>query len=91
MLEKLANETIWTDLERRRFFLIPDGQELPLGEFRIFTITGRKQSVDPAALASFERTEAEAKEWLRSQFGVILDSLHAGAEALIRKLEEREN
>lgn len=66
--------TLWSDAPRTRFFLIPDDHTLPPGDFPIHTITGRKQEVDPTTLAPFEKTETEAKEWLESQFGGMLET-----------------
>ncbi len=78
--------TLWSDAARTRFFLIPDEQQLSPGDFRIHTITGRKLTVDAAAIASFEITEEEAKKWLESQLGSFLDSARGAVERFIDRL-----
>lgn len=82
----MSPETLWSDAPRTRFFLIPDHQQLPPGDFRIHTITGRKSDVDPAVLASFEITEDEAKKWLESQLGSLLDNARGAVERFIDRL-----
>jgi len=78
--------TLWSDTPRTRFFLIPDEQQIPPGDFVIRTITGRKHEVDPASLAPFEKTEEEAKKWLESQFGQILDTARGAVDRFVDRL-----
>ena len=68
-----VSQTLWSDPERSRFFLIPSDRQLPPGDFNLRTITGRQMNVDPNALTSFEVTRDEAKTWLNSQFGQVLE------------------
>ena len=86
MNQSLLPVSLWSDTLRSRFFLIPDEQLLPPGEFVIRTITGRKLEVDPASLAPFEKTEAEAKKWLESQFGKILDTARGAVDRFVDRL-----
>ena len=53
-----------TDSDGTRYFLIPVTQELPSGNFIIYTIGGEKNKVDSAKLADFEISEEEAKTHL---------------------------
>ncbi len=85
-MKTLAPFSLWSDAHRTRFFLIPDDQQLPSGEFAIHTITGRKLAVDPVSVAQFEITEAEAKKWLESQLGSMLDTAHGAVERFIDRL-----
>src|SRR5262249_8158563 len=78
--------TLWSDSARSRFFLIPDEQQLPLGDFVIRTITGGKKEVHSASLVSFELTEEEARKWLEHQFGNMLDSARGVVERFAEKL-----
>jgi hypothetical protein len=82
----LAPLTLWTNLDRTRFFLIPDEQQLSSGEFRIHTVTGRKFTVDPEALTSFEISENEAKSHLESEFSKMLDGAHSAVDRFIDRL-----
>ncbi len=68
-----VSPTLWSDSERSRFFLISGDRQLPPGDFVLRTITGRQMEVDPNALAPFEVTRDEAKTWLNSQFGQVLE------------------
>ena len=65
--------TLWSDMERSRFFLIPQDHQISPGEFSLRTITGRQIKVEPNALAPFEISREEAKIWLNSQFGQIVE------------------
>ena len=53
----LSPYTLWSDTARTRFFLIPDDEQLPPGDFDLRTITGGHLKVDAAALAEFEISE----------------------------------
>ncbi|MDJ0592860.1 MAG: hypothetical protein QNJ72_23195 [Pleurocapsa sp. MO_226.B13] len=65
--------TLWSDVERSRFFLIPGDRKIPPGDFPLRTITGRQMEVDPKALETFEISREEAKNWLNSQFGQVIE------------------
>jgi hypothetical protein len=77
--------TLWANTARRRFFLVPDEHPLPLGEFVLRTFTGREQRVDEAALAPYEVSEEQAKEWVKGEFGKTLD----GARGAVNRFVER--
>jgi hypothetical protein len=78
--------TLWSNSVRSRFFLIPDDNSLPPGDFVLRTITGREQRVASAALAPFEVSEEQAKEWLKDEFGKILDNARGGVNRFLEKL-----
>lgn len=80
--------TLWTDPARSRYFLIPDGEQLPPGEFILSTLTGRVLRVDPASLAAFELSEEEAKEWVKAEFGELLDGVRAGIDRFVERLRQ---
>lgn len=65
--------TLWSDLERSRFFLIPSDRKISPGDFPLRTITGRQMEVDPNALETLEISREEAKNWLNSQFGQVIE------------------
>ena len=68
-----VSQTLWSNIERSRFFLIPNDHQIPDGDFLLRTITGRQMEVDPNALESFEVNRDEAKSWLNSQFGKVVE------------------
>ncbi len=72
------SQTLWSNPERSRFFLIPDDRQLPPGDFALRTIIGRQMEVDETALAAFEVTRDEAKAKLKEQFGQILATAKGG-------------
>jgi hypothetical protein len=77
---------LWSDPARSRFFLIPARRTLPPGDFILRTITGREQRVHDAALAEFEVTEEQAKEWVKGEFGKILDTARGAVNRFVEKL-----
>lgn len=77
MIPKFS-QTLWSNPERSRFYLIPDERELASGNFVLRTVTGRQREVDEADLESFEVSRDEAKVWLKEQFGQVLTSAKGG-------------
>ena len=65
--------TLWSDPDRTRFFLIPDADELPEGAYELRTVVGRQRHVAEEAVGAYEVSRDEAREWLKSQFGDVLD------------------
>jgi hypothetical protein len=78
--------TLWANPMRSRFFLVPDEHPLPPGDFVLRTITGREQRVNSAALVPFEVSEEQAKEWLKDEFGKMLDSARGAVNRFVEKL-----
>ena len=78
--------TLWSDVERSRFFLIPGDRQIPPGDFPLRTITGRQMEVEPNALAPFEISREEAKTWLNSQFGQVLEEAKGKLTNYLRNL-----
>ena len=60
-----ADPSLWIDRTRTHYFLLPDNQEIPSGDFEISAINGNKKKVLLTAIASFEVTESEAKDHLQ--------------------------
>lgn len=79
--------TLWTDPARSRYFVLPDEEQLPPGEFVLRTLTGRELRVEEASAAAFEVSEAEAREWVKAEFGELLDGVRAGVERFVEKLK----
>jgi hypothetical protein len=78
--------TLWANHSSNRFFLVPDKHPFLRGEFLLRTITGREQRVDESALAGFEVTEEQAKEWVKGEFGKILDTARGAVNRFVEKL-----
>ncbi len=87
-MKSYLSVTLWTDAARTRYFLIPDDKEFPSGDFTLRTLTGRKMKIEEGSLAEFELSEEEAKEWLRGEFGKMLDGARAAVDRFVKKLSE---
>lgn len=71
----------WSSVENpRRFYLVPDGEELPEGSFGISSLSGRTLSVDQARLERFEITEEQARQWARDQLGQALGEVKSAVD-----------
>ncbi|HEX7317544.1 MAG TPA: hypothetical protein VF297_26825 [Pyrinomonadaceae bacterium] len=88
MLREQVSRNLWTDPARTRYFLLPDDPRLPPGEFVLRTVTGRELRVEEGAAAAFEVSEAEAREWVKAEFGEMLDGVRAGVERFVEKLKQ---
>lgn len=64
---------IWTDDQKRRYFLIPEENDIRVGTFELGTVTGDRWLVLEEDALAFETTEAEAREWLRAYASQVLD------------------
>jgi len=88
-------KTLWTNRDRSRTFLIPEGADLPPGDFELRTITGRGQRVIEEELTPYEVSTDEARKWLGEQLGEVLteaktEFLTALGEARQRSRERAE-
>jgi len=72
------NGSLWTNLHRSRYFLIPNNQELANGNFAIFTSPGNKKEVNPDTLAPFEITEEAAKSHVQAEMSQALKQVKNG-------------
>ena len=79
--KRRESSTLWTDISKTRYFLIPDDISLPNGDFLIRTTTGKKCQVDLEAVKEFEITKEEANAWLKDQFKTVMGQLKTGLKA----------
>jgi len=86
MHAQMNGDTLWSDAARSRFFRVPDEKKLPPGDLILRTITGRVQRVDAIAVAPFEVTEEQAKEWVKGEFGKILDNARGSVNRFLERL-----
>jgi hypothetical protein len=59
----------------QRYFMLPENHEIPAGESRIQSETGKQERADLDKLVSFEIPEAEALRWAKHELGESLDEL----------------
>ena len=93
-----TSQTLWTNTDQSRYFLVPGSQELSEGPFALRTFSGEERSVDEAVLAPFEITEEEARTYsvaqvervaanARDAFSNYLNLLADRADALVAEQE----
>jgi hypothetical protein len=80
------SESLWKSSNPLRFFLIPDDLKAPPGNFLIRSLTGQAQMVDPAAIASYERTQQQATEWMQGKVGKALEGVRGWIDSLADRL-----
>ena len=70
-MNKLLNHhqtlSLWINANQSKYFLIPMNENIPDGDFLVFTILGEEKSVDINAIIPFEITETEAKQYLETE------------------------
>lgn len=75
----MHTHTLYASPPPRRFYLIPDGVELPTGELELTSLTGARIRVDPDVAAIWDVDEDEARRWgaerLRDLGGQLLQAL----------------
>lgn len=82
---------LWLHCTRSRFFLIPEKQELPTGDFILFNLTSKKKTVAPTTLTPFEITEEEAREFLENELNQLMAQIEVSEDIqkeLPKMLEE---
>jgi hypothetical protein len=77
------NTTLYLTPDNTRYFLIPDGEALPAGDFAIRTFAGDTQSVDPAALAAFEIAERQAKQYVHTDMSQTLEQVKSAVSGFL--------
>ena len=67
--------SIWLNSIGSRYFIIPENQDIPSGDFIVFNLTGEKKTVAPTALTSFEITEVEARTYLENELTQLIEKI----------------
>lgn len=83
------SRTHWTTQDRARHFIVPDEAELAPGPFALRTATGRERSVDEFAVAPYEVTEEEARDWAKEQLGAVFGELRGQTLDFVAKLRQK--
>jgi hypothetical protein len=68
-----SQKTLWFNGDRTRFFLVPNDQELPSGDFILRRGVSHQMQVDELALPPYEVTREAARAYLDSQAEQVLD------------------
>lgn len=85
-MAEIQKRTLWVDLAHTRYYLIPDGQELPEGELRLTTLTGRTWQVAPASVSQWIASEAAVQAHVQA---AVLDFMMGTRNALLEWLPEQ--
>lgn len=64
--EHQENCSLWTNSTRRRYFLIPDHQQLPTGDFIIYNLTNESKQVELKAITNWEITRKQAQPYIEA-------------------------
>jgi len=64
-MEATVKKTLWFDLERTQYYLIPEDAVFPEGNLAIYTLSGQTQHVDPTAVTLWTATETQASNHLQ--------------------------
>jgi hypothetical protein len=77
---------LWSDGERRRYFLIPADATPASGNLTVYAVagsveTGHEASVDRLWAEPFEITEDHAHRWARDELGATLEELGRGLDS----------
>lgn len=65
--------SLWTDSTKSHYFLIPDNEELPSGDFTLCKLNGEEKNVDSTAITSFKLAESEAKAHLQAEMNQAME------------------
>lgn len=87
----MSDETpqrVWSDASRSRFFLIPEGDPLPPGDLLLRTVTGQRMEVDETAVAPFEVSREEAREWLKAELRGVMETAKERLTEATRSMRE---
>ncbi len=79
-MTKIQKRTLWIDLAQAHYYLIPDEQELPEGELRLITLTGRVRRVDSQAVSPWIVSDAEVQAHVQS---AVLDFMMGDKNTLL--------
>ena len=66
-MSTMNKNSLWTNSNRSRYFLIPNNQNLTPGNFTIQTLTGISKQVDVTALTPLEITAVQAQPYIQAE------------------------
>ena len=80
---------IWRTTDGSRYFVIPDGIELPAGQIRLVDLLGKTTSASRDALTPFEITETQAHRIAKDQLGRALEEIRGSIDDTLAKYRTR--
>lgn len=82
----MSNFSIWTSLDRLRWFLVPDEPPFLDGSVEIADLSDARRLVDADWLRPFEVTEEQARRWAKDQLGETLDELKSAIDGKLAEV-----
>ncbi|MEQ8753695.1 MAG: hypothetical protein RID09_09270 [Coleofasciculus sp. G1-WW12-02] len=73
---KTSNQhSLWCSSNRQLYFLIPDNQHLPSGNFKIHQLAGIERQVDLKALAPYEISAKDAEPYMQQEVAQVINQV----------------
>ncbi|HEX2223166.1 MAG TPA: hypothetical protein VHN15_03050, partial [Thermoanaerobaculia bacterium] len=85
----MKGSILWSTSDRTRYFLIPEGRELPPGDLLLVRLTGQRQEADPAAAAEFEVPREEAKGWAEAELKGVLGDVRGRVQGALDEMRRQ--
>jgi hypothetical protein len=73
MMKNKNQGPLWIDSTKSHYFIIPNDENFPTGDFILSTLNGDEKKVDCAAITPFEILESEANLYLQAEMTQALD------------------
>ncbi|MHC5719620.1 MAG: hypothetical protein ACYTX0_48160, partial [Nostoc sp.] len=67
--------SLWRNSDQRKYFLIPDDQELENGNCTICQLKGIEKHVDPAAIAPYEISAKDAEPYMQQEVTQAMEQI----------------
>jgi hypothetical protein len=67
--------SLWRDFNRGLYFLIPNNQELPIGNCMIRQLKGIEKRVDPEAIAPYKISAKDAEPYMRQEVTQTMEQI----------------
>ncbi|HLO49660.1 MAG TPA: hypothetical protein VK211_14695, partial [Kamptonema sp.] len=74
-MNTLNQSSLWRDSERGIYFLIPDAQELAIGNCTIRQLKGIEKQVDSEAIAPYEISAKDAEPYMRQEVTQAMEQI----------------
>jgi len=90
MTQATTERTLYASSDRKRFFWIPSGLNLPTGSLEISTLTRNKISVEESSALDYEIPEAQAKDLARQEmrrWAGLKEQATAAADGATKKVD----
>jgi hypothetical protein len=81
MTDATDTRQLWRTADRRRWFLVPAGEQMPVGGLRLRSATGGEALADPSWIARYEVSVEEGRAWAREALGATLGALRQDIDA----------